>query len=219
MTRLFVGVPVAVPVAQALAAACESLARRARSQDVRIAWIAPASYHVTLAFLGHARPDVVPAVADAVRAVAATARPFRFRTARLGAFAKPERATVVWAGVEESTGELARLAGAVADACAELGFPREKRAFHPHVTIGRLREPAAVGDVLLPLSEQAFSETRCDSIVLYESIMKPGGSEYRAVATAPLGTAKSAGQRQSEPLQSGPFDASLGSDDGWDGGP
>lgn len=210
--RLFVGVPVAVPVAQALAATCETLARRARHHDVRIAWIAPASYHVTLAYFGPARPDAVSAVIDRLRAIAAGARPLRWKTARLGAFASPARATVVWAGVDEPTGELARLAGAVAAMGEELGFPRDRRPYHPHVTIGRLRTPAAVAEVLLPLSEQTFSETRCDSLTLYETVTKSTGSEYRVVARAPLG----APQRQSAPLQTGSFDASLGSDDGWD---
>lgn len=210
--RLFAGVPVAVPVAQALAGACETLARRARHHDVRIAWVPPANYHVTLAFFGAARSEVVPAVIDRMRTVAAAGKPLRFRTARLGAFASPSKATVVWAGVDDPGGELARLAEAVAAAGAELGFARDARAFHPHVTIGRLKAPAAVAEVLLPLSEQAFSETRCDSITLFESVTKPSGSEYRVVASLPLGRPES----QSVPVQTASIDASLGSDDGWD---
>ena len=50
--RLFVGVPVATAVAQQLAGACESLARRAQAQGVPLRWVAPATYHVTLKFLG-----------------------------------------------------------------------------------------------------------------------------------------------------------------------
>jgi hypothetical protein len=61
-----------------------------------------------------------------------------------------------------------------------------------------------------------FSETRCDSFNLYETVTKPGGSEYRVVAALPLGGSISAGERQSPPVQTASFDASLGSDDGWD---
>lgn len=214
--RLFVGVPVAVPVAQALAAACETLARRARHQDVRIGWTPPASYHVTLAYFGAARPEVIEAVVASLRVVAQGARPLRFRTARLGAFASRERATVIWAGVDEPSGELAKLADAVAGAGEALGFARDRRTYTPHVTIGRLKTPAAVGEVLLPLSEQVFSESRCDSICLYETVTKPEGSEYRVVASLPLGAAISVPERQSMPVQTASFDASLGSDDGWD---
>lgn len=210
--RLFVGVPVAVPVAQALAGACETLARRARHQTVQIAWVPPASYHVTLAYFGAARADAVPAVVDRLRAIALAGRPLRFRTVRLGAFASAASATVVWAGVDEPSGELAKLAGAVAAAGEELGFARDRRTYHPHVTLGRLRVSAAVAEVLLPLAEQAFSETRCDSFNLYETVAKASGSEYRVVASLPLGRAES----QSVPVQTASLDASLGSDDGWD---
>lgn len=214
--RLFVGVPVALPVAQALAGACETLARRARHQDVRIAWVPPASYHVTLAYFGAARPEVVPVVIERLRAVALAARPLRFLTTRLGAFGSPASATVVWAGVDEPSGGLATLAGAVAAAGAELGFASDRRPYHPHVTIGRLAIPTGVVEVLLPLSEQMFSETRCDSINLYETVAKSSGSGYRVIARLALGAAKSAPERQSSSVQTASFDASLGSDDGWD---
>ena len=65
---------------------------------------------------------------------------------------------MLWAGVEDASGELARLADATAAAMAELGFARDRRPYHPHVTLGRLREPAAVGELLLPLAEQVFGE-------------------------------------------------------------
>ena len=127
-----------------------------------------------------------------------------------------DRATVLWAGVEDASGELARLADATAAAMAELGFARDPRPYHPHVTLGRLRAPAGVGELLLPLAEQVFGESRCDSAVLYNSVSTSNGYEYRSVGRAPLGTPKSAPERQSEAVQTAPFDASHGSDDGWD---
>jgi 2'-5' RNA ligase len=203
-------------VAHALAGVAETLARRARTAGIAPTWVPPANYHVTVAFLGEARPEVVTAVGDRLRAIAVAGRPFRFRAARLGAFAALDRATVVWSGVEESTGELSRLAAVVGDAVAELGFPRDARTYHPHVTLARLRAPTAVGEWLLPLSEQVFGESRCDSLTLFESVATSNGSEYRVVARAPLGTPKSSSERQSDPVQPQPFDASHGTDDGWD---
>lgn len=214
--KLFVAVPVATAVAQTLAGAVETLARRARAQGLALTWVPPVNYHVTLAYLGAARPEAVTAVRAQLAVVAAAARSFRWRANRLGAFPTADRATVVWAGVEESTGELARLAEAVAAAMAELGFARDPRPYHPHVTLARLREAGAVADVMLPVSEQVFGESRCDSITLYESAATSSGYEYRRIARAPLGTPKSAPERQSEPVQTAPFDASHGSDDGWD---
>lgn len=214
--RLFVGVPVAPAVASELAATCASLARRASAQNVPLRWLPPASYHVTLRFLGWTRGETAPAVAEAVRRAVAGVAPMRFRVERLGAFKSTARATVVWAGVADGAGGLAALAAALEREVVPLGFAPETRAFHPHVTIARLREPANVESVLLPFAEQVFSETRFDSVTLFESVTKATGSEYRPVLRAPLLGANSPLQRQTGPVQTAPLDASSGSDDGWD---
>jgi 2'-5' RNA ligase len=189
MKRLFVGIPVSLETVDGLSGAAESLARRAQQNKVRIRWLAPATYHVTVKFLGACREETVGAVVDALREAAAGLEPLRFTTARLGAFPSTKRASVVWAGVEDPDGRLARIAARVEAAMVELGFAREGRAYHPHVTIGRLREPAEVADVLLPMAEQVFSETRASDLVLYNSETKSAGSEYDPVASIALGRA------------------------------
>ncbi|MCE9573660.1 MAG: RNA 2',3'-cyclic phosphodiesterase [Deltaproteobacteria bacterium] len=222
--RLFVGVRVSVACANQLGSAAEALARRAQQTGVRARWVAPASYHVTLAFLGWARRDAIEAVADAIARATINEAPFGFRAARLGAFPDLEKATVVWAGVEDS-GALARIAGALGRELAALGFPADPRPFHPHVTLGRLAQPAAVSGVVLPLAEQVFSDTRVNAVTLYESEMKPGGSEYRSVTEIPLFGPENAAKRQTSPVQPASLDAATGAsraietDDGWDRDP
>jgi 2'-5' RNA ligase len=212
--RLFVGIRPAMTTVAQLGEVAESLARRATTAGVPIRWMPPASYHVTLKFLGWARPAVVPAIVDALAGAAALA-PFTFSTARLGAFPARDRATVVWAGVESDA--LVRLARATDGALAPLGFQPDRRPFHGHVTLGRLRDPRGVTEVILPFAEQMFSETRVHSITLYESLTKPTGSEYRQVATIELDPARndriSAASRQTRPVE--PDLESIDTDDGW----
>jgi RNA 2',3'-cyclic 3'-phosphodiesterase len=208
--RLFVGIRPAIATVAELGEVCETLARRAQTAGVPIRWLAPATYHVTVKFLGWARPEVVPAIVDVLR-TAATAAPFTFRTARLGAFPARDRATVVWAGVDAEP--IARLAKVIDDGCAALGFAKDKRAFHGHITLGRLRDPRAVSDVLLPFAEQVFSETRVQMITLLESITKPTGSEYRTVADLALGATPEPEKRQTRGVESSL--EGIDTDDGW----
>lgn len=223
--RLFVGIRPAMATVSQLGEVAEALARRATTAGVPIRWVPPTSYHVTLKFLGWARPALVPAIVDAIRAAAAVP-PFVFTTARLGAFPSRDRASVVWAGADSP--QAASLAGALDAGCAALGFAPERRPFHGHVTLGRLRDPKGVADVLLPFSEQVFSDTRVSSITLYESIAKSTGSEYRAIAEVPLEGRDLAEKRQTRPLERSHQDATSGSparspspleridtDDGW----
>jgi RNA 2',3'-cyclic 3'-phosphodiesterase len=199
--RLFIGVPVSMRTLDALAGATETLARRAQNARLAVRWLAPATYHVTLKFLGWCRPETVDAVVDAARRVAGTIEPFRFSAARLGAFPSAQKATIVWAGIDDAAGRVAALADKVEQEMSGLGFARETRRFHPHVTIGRIREPADVADVLLPMSEQAFSETRVDNLVVYESRTISSGSEYSVVAQMPLGAAHLPPKRQTTGLE------------------
>jgi len=204
--RLFVGLRISVGTANALAGAAETLARRARDANVDIRWVAPTNYHVTLKFLGWTREAAIGALVDVLDDSAMSSR-FTMKCARLGAFPTGEKASVVWAGIEEQSGALALLAKRIEDGAAKLGWKPEARAFHPHVTLGRLRETRAVREVVLPLSEQMFGDTRVDSVILFESETKSSGSVYREVEKIPFKTAETqpetASERQTLPLHVG----------------
>lgn len=227
--RLFVGIRVSVSTANNLAHAAETLARRARDAGVDVRWVAPTNYHVTLKFLGWTREAAIGAVCDALDAAAVGTPRMTLRTTRLGAFPSLDKANVLWAGVEEQSGALAALAARIDAACAALGFRAEHRGFHAHVTLGRARETRALRDVVLPVSEQMFGDTRVDAATLFESETKSTGSVYREVhriifKTAP-NTGSEASERQTpavqldapnrsnESLRSGASDEDT--DDGW----
>jgi 2'-5' RNA ligase len=152
------------------------LERRAKDARVEMKWVAPANYHVTLKFLGPTREDTVGAVRDALEKVCVGVEPFKMRAARLGAFPSLDKASVVWAGVEGDA--IGKLANQIDAAMAGLGFAAETRAFHGHVTISRLRESRPVRELVLPIAEQMFSESRIDGVTLFESVTKSSGPVY-----------------------------------------
>jgi 2'-5' RNA ligase len=206
--RLFVGARVSVATSNALAACAEMLQRRARDAGVELKWVAPVNYHVTLKFLGWTRDEAVPAVCDAVASACEGVAAFKFRTARLGAFASIERATVVWAGIEDGA-PLVALANKLDTATQGMGYAPETRPPHPHVTLARLREQRPVRELVLPVSEQSFGETRLDAVTVFESETKPTGAVYRELARVAFRPAPSPIARPT-----GPADLD-DTDDGW----
>lgn len=226
--RLFVGIRLAVATTNAVSGAAETLARRARDAGVDIRWLAPASYHVTLKFLGWTREAAITAVVDALDAAVEPTPRFTMKCARLGAFPSLEKASVVWAGIEEPSGALDALAKRIDARAAGLGFAAEQRGFHAHVTIGRLRETRPLRDVVLPVSEQMFGDTRVDSVTLFESVTKSTGSVYselhRIAFKTPGSSSVSAVQRQTPAVQldvttrsneSAAVGTDTETDDGW----
>src|SRR5689334_19585339 len=96
------------------------------------------------------------------------------------------------------------------------------RPFHPHVTIARLRTPRAIREIVLPMAEQMFGDTRIEAVTLFESETKSSGSVYREVQKIAfekaLRTPSEPSQRQTDALERGipdrDPDDSL-TDDGW----
>jgi 2'-5' RNA ligase len=206
--RLFIGVRVSVQTANALASAAETLQRRTKDAGIDVKWVAPVNYHATLKFLGWTREDAIGAVRDALDKALVGAKPLKFRTARLGAFPSLEKASVLWAGVDG--GALDELAARVEQAMTGIGYAAETRAFHAHVTLGRLRETRPVKDVVLPLSEQMFSDTRIDGVSLFESETKSSGSVYRELHRIGFKEPKT-----DEKRQTGAVELMDETDDGW----
>ena len=87
----------------------------------------------------------------------------------------------------EPVEELFALQEAVESELEELGFPREKRRFHPHVTLGRVRDPSAesVQDVL---DELVAPKERVEvlEIRVMRSTLRPGGAIHELVEAIPL---------------------------------
>ncbi len=207
--RLFVGVRVSVATANALAQCAETLARRAKDARLDLKWVAPTNYHVTMKFLGWTRTETVGAVCDALEQAVIGGERFAFRTARLGAFPSLDQATLLWAGIED-TAPLDALAGRIERAMTLVGFAADTRRFHAHVTIARLRESRPVRDVVLPMSEQMFSETKVDGVTLFESETKSSGSVYRELHRVGFKRAADPAERQTSPVDPGDE-----TDDGW----
>lgn len=180
--RLFVGIGLPPPAAEALARVGERLASAAR--DLR--WSQPESWHVTLQFLGQTRDNQAACLAENLAAIRAT--PVPVRIAGLGFF---DRAGVFWAGVE-LTPELLALEQKVVAATRRCGFLPEDRAYSPHITLARAKGRAAVRalDPVKAALERSRIALRAEftapEFLLYESFPGPGGSRYEIRARFPL---------------------------------
>lgn len=161
-----------------------------READLPIRWVPPAALHLTLKFLGECRPTQVPEIETALGLVAARVQPFELNLGGLGAFPSLRNPRVVWLAAEASP-SLRILKQDLEWEFSPLGFPREIRAFQPHITLGRTRNNARAGDfrkldeLLRPLDFRATIPIT--SVDLMQSLLNPGGAEYERIAVRPLG--------------------------------
>ena len=104
-----------------------------------IKWTAVGNIHITLKFLGEIHTSRRDAVLGSVQAVVTDRRSSCFEIRGLGAFPPRGVPRVIWAGVVEPEPSIQELVQALESSLSDRGFPREKRDFTPHVTIGRAR--------------------------------------------------------------------------------
>jgi RNA 2',3'-cyclic 3'-phosphodiesterase len=201
--RLFLGVNLSIASTRRVAEAVDRLRRNCEGgRGPKVSWVPPANLHVTLKFLGWTRPEVVPAIRARVAAGVAARKPFEIEAVGTGAFPSPSAARVLWVGVRDAGGTLAALAHDVEDWMAELGFEREARPYHPHITLGRVRDlgGAECTELLGSTGVQSFGGSSIREVVLYESITKSRGSEYSALCRMPLEASEKYTERQTRGL-------------------
>ena len=179
--RLFVAVDVPEPVREEVHDAVEPL----RERFPKARWVPTPNQHVTLKFLGSTWPRLVEWVTEVVGEVAARHEPFETHVGSFRAFPTERRARVLWAALEDPAQRFGRLADSLEDALVK-EFPREKRAFTPHLTVARFEPPVDVGQLLVDtgVGSDRFS---VDRIVLYQSTLRRPAPVYDALASLPLG--------------------------------
>ena len=149
-------------------------------------WTRPEGIHLTLKFLGEISAAKVKEVSACLRNLGPLEK-FVVAVKGFGFFPDARRPRVFWVGVEAAPA-LHYLAERVEEAMQSIGFGRESRAFHPHLTLARFREQGAQPALQALLSQQAEDELgsfEASEFFLFESKLSPPPAEYRKVDRFP----------------------------------
>ncbi len=183
--RLFIAIEIPEEIKKEMAA----IQRRLKDAGADAGWTRPEGIHLTLKFLGEVPETKISGIMAALANAAKGAGGFRLAVEGVGTFPNPKSARVVWVGVSGDVEKLASLQTAVEDSMAGLGFEREKRAFTPHLTLGRikyihsrerwLKALDSVKDAGLPALE-------VKAVSLMKSELKPSGAVYTEMGRVEL---------------------------------
>jgi 2'-5' RNA ligase len=95
---------------------------------------------------------------------------------------------IVWIGSQPSDNlDLSRCFGAVEEACAEVGFKKDEWAFHPHITLGRVKGKIS-GNLIKTIENTTFEPLKfpCTELLVMKSDLSPSGSTYSKQHTITL---------------------------------
>jgi 2'-5' RNA ligase len=157
--------------------------------NVRASWSREDNLHLTLKFLGNVPVSQISAVSQAAAAAAAAIEPFELTIGGCGWFPPHGKPKVLWIGIDDPDSRLRELQDALQARCAEAGFQRDERAFHPHLTIARLRSPAGSRHLAETHKAHGFPSQRLtvSELVVFRSELLRDGSKHTAISRHDLG--------------------------------
>jgi 2'-5' RNA ligase len=183
--RLFVAAPIQPEI-------CINLDRTInvfKKTGADIKWVKPESIHITLKFLGETDEEKINNISDVLSDFEKQKGKLITEVKGIGFFPDSRRPRIIWAGLEEKPVYLAELASIMDAALSKLSFEKEKRAFSPHITIGRFRSNRSFNYLIKETDKMktaSFGIFEINEFNLYSSTLKPSGAEYKILRSFKL---------------------------------
>lgn len=183
--RLFIAIETPSEIRPQLSA----IRDRLKETKVDVKWESDEKLHATLKFLGSTDEKLLPEIVLYTEDVCRAFPPLQVRYAGTGCFPNNRSPRIIWAGMEDLKGNLDTLQTAIEEAMVRLGFKKEERKFHPHVTLGRVKGQTNMR-TLLRLMETVTLQSQpviIPDIAIVKSELRPTGSVYTTLHLIPLG--------------------------------
>jgi RNA 2',3'-cyclic 3'-phosphodiesterase len=178
MPRLFVAIDMPPEIKEEITSICYTV------RSVR--WVPQNQLHLTLRFIGEVNEADYHAIRRALHEIQ---RPsFDLRLKSVGHFPPRGHPRTIWVGVEKNDALMA-LNTAIESALIAAGVEPEKRKYHPHITVARVRDrtdPATLIPFLAGNNLFCTASFKVDEFLLYSSILKPEGALHQVEEAYPL---------------------------------
>lgn len=178
--RCFISIELDEPVKKSITEATALL----KTGKVDVNWVAEEKLHLTLKFLGDTDEGLISRIKGELVRVSSAHTAFNIKVYGAGVLPDIKRPRVIFIGLDikvDLADSLKRLQGDIEEAMAGLGFKKEDRLFHPHLTIGRVKSPKGKEQLLKmieTLKDRDFGIIYVKKISLMKSELKQKGAQY-----------------------------------------
>ena len=155
-----------------------------RVPHAKASWARDANLHLTLKFLGEIPRPSVADFSKAVSLAVTQVQPFSIRFEQTGIFPTHGQPRVLWIGINDQSTKLAELHARLEEESAQVGFAKETRPFHPHLTIARLRQADSARALATAHKQMEFDplEIAVAELLVIRSELSSEGSKYKVVS-------------------------------------
>lgn len=173
--RTFIALPASPSIQQSIA----TVQLQLQEVQATVKWETSDQFHITLKFLGDVETNRIETLTKALYHTLDSFSQFDITYEGIGAFPDIQHPRIVWIGIQNNPAILA-IQQAVEQTCEELGFPKETRAFHPHITLGRVRGTNNIHRLTDAIKTSIFEpiQIHCPEVLLMKSDLHPDGAIY-----------------------------------------
>jgi 2'-5' RNA ligase len=172
---------IAIDLDDSLKKALEALVGELTPLAKSVRWTRAAGMHMTLKFLGEIAEADAARVISTLEEVAPRHPIFDLVLEGTGAFPPGRRdPRILWVGAVPEPPLLA-LQEDIEKGMEKLGFEREKRRFHPHLTLGRVKFSSGIDSLVQELKkyqDHMFGGMSVQKFTFFQSTLRPSGAEY-----------------------------------------
>jgi len=140
----------------------------------RVRWTKEGNHHITVRFLGNVAEQKIPLIVDAVEQAIQLSTPFTVTLRSIAAFPGAAHTRLVAINIQPSV-ELQSLHDAIELAIVPGNFPKDERAYLPHVTLFRPRNHDDLEFDSIPIDNEKVD---IDKLILYQSVSVEKGNLY-----------------------------------------
>lgn len=184
MIRTFIAIEIPSDIKEEIARFQEETA----SAGFQVRWVKSQNIHVTLKFIGEIPETLVHQVIKDVFEEPSLGEKFQITIGGTGVFPNIRKPRILWVGITSGENEITQLTNRLEERLALLNIPKEKRPFHPHLTLGRFKKSHRINN----LGNFISSDILCagsftvNAVKLMKSVLKPSGAEYSDLAVNSL---------------------------------
>ena len=168
-----------------------------KRMNIRARWVRPENIHITLNFLGDINPGDIDKIGVAMTAAAIEFPPVTLTVRGIGVFPGIKRPRVIWVGLGGDIRSLLSLQSRLEQELAGAGFPKDKRSFKAHLTLGRIKQsagPAVIRQMISEYATLSSDEFSCNQVILFKSDLKPSGAVYSKLKQIRIGMTNDEGR-------------------------
>ncbi len=147
------------------------------------------NYHITIKFFGSLNPETSESLLKSLLLLNQL-KQVEYKIRGIGAFPSANNPSVIWAGLQCNENPLNEIIKSAETLAASIGIPPENRKFIPHLTLARVKKeekiPAEFELFLNENKDLPFASSVFKELILYESILKNTGAEYKKIEVIKL---------------------------------